>query len=108
MEGLAHFSPEIPERLNDSIERLTGFLLVESEFLSATSTLELRATVYPSVRLPAFIAAIRAANDFNLAVIERAVMHCSCRLQEKALRYLRRASSFRGNVSSFLENMFQL
>jgi hypothetical protein len=27
-EGLAHFSPEIPERPNDSVERRTGFLLM--------------------------------------------------------------------------------
>jgi hypothetical protein len=102
--GLAHFLPEILERSDDSIERL---MLVESELLSAASTLEPRAPVSASYRLAVFMAAIRAANDFK-AVLERAVMHCWCRSQEKALRYLRRASSFRGNVSSFLENMFQL
>jgi hypothetical protein len=41
----AHFSPEILERSDDSIERL---MLVESELLSAASTLEPRAPVCPS------------------------------------------------------------
>ena len=59
-------------------------MLVESEFLSETSTLELRTTVCPSERLPAFIAAIRAANDFNLAVIERAVMPLLLSLARKS------------------------
>jgi hypothetical protein len=41
----AHFSPEILERSDDSIERL---MLVESELFSAASKLESRAPVCPS------------------------------------------------------------
>jgi hypothetical protein len=68
---LGKLSSEIVERLDDNVERLPDLFLVETELLSATSALELRMAARPGKRLAALMAAISAANNLVLAVIER-------------------------------------
>jgi hypothetical protein len=65
-------SPEIIERLEDGIERPTDPLLVKTRFLSASSALKLRAVAHPSEAFAALKPTVRAANDLDLAIIERA------------------------------------
>jgi len=68
---LGKLSPEFIERLGSIIERsLPDLFIVETEFLSATSALELRVAARPGERPATLMAAIPAANNLHLAVVE--------------------------------------
>ena len=60
------------ECLEDGIEGPADLLLVKTKFLSASSALKLRAAAHPSEAFAALKPTVRAANDLDLAIIERA------------------------------------